>query len=232
MLVKFKGGKMKKMIVLVLLGVLFTTTLLAGEISVFGFYNASNMMSGKSDLSIEAFLAGTDVSLGELDGKIKYDMEATGGLGLGVEYTENLNENMNWVAGASYEMSREFKDKKVKFDFVGDFEMKGELALLSLFANLNYLINENVYLLGGISYALSTGNNDITGGLGYQIGAGYMINEQLSIEGIYKIQNLTLAISDKADFVDPVFGNLDLKYDLDATEVSLAGLQVFMKYRL
>ena len=119
------------------------------------------------------------------------------GLDLSVDYNQKLSQNVDISYGLSY----------------GSQKIKGISGIFHYFVlkiNGEYNINSQFYTFAGLNlpYALAelrtiTGTvlTKYTGEIGFQLGAGYNINEKLAIELGYKVINAK-AKSTKSTFIE------------------------------
>ena len=89
--------------------------------------------------------------------------------------------------------------------------------LLRLDANAAYGLNENVFLKGGLNYANFTSSNakDYDGGIGFQLGVGVQLTQNVGLDLTYSQMNFEAALAE-----DGLEGDIDL--ELSGLELGLS----------
>lgn len=163
--------------------------------------------SGDADLTL-----GYNSSFG-FGGELRYQMNAKYTLFVGGEYHLARSENKLEVA-ASSPFSNEIYD---------DF---GSIQTSLLYGGLAYHINQKVYLPVALSYNFTRYDTGISGatsagagGIGFQLGGGFWVNKNISVEANYRLLTYSIQVSglpdgDRVDSEDGFLSSLDfaLKY--------------------
>ncbi len=118
---------------------------------------------------------------------------SNGALGLGVRYAHTLWRDLGISGGLAYEFER-----SVDLEGLSD---DGTYSIFLFDLNAHYQIYWGIYAFAGINYSLPTadfpGNADMTGGIGMQIGAGYVILPYLTADIAYRTSNFTVDSGDE-----------------------------------
>lgn len=147
---------------------------------------------------------GVTTANGVVDGDIV--TSATGGLSLRWNYTRT--RDLGFTLGASYDFPRKFEQSLIatangSFDVGNTFTRNEALALVSTEANATFGLNDKFYGYGGVNYSVPILENTTTmqasGDLGLQVGAGYMVNSSLAIEGGYRLNQVRIDYNGKTN---------------------------------
>ena len=195
---------MKKLFVVCLLSLLLVSQAKAG-INIYGGYS----LADKTDIKIGSITAADTIG---------------GALGLGVEYSDKINEKWGFALGGTYFLDRTFTSY-VQSNFPGTTfiyaDPKPKLSTVVLYANAKFSLSKDSYFLGGANYHIPITSNinsgtKINGKLGFQFGVGYQLSKNLNIEGLYRILNIDFKSSG----------------GVQADSYSLNGLEALIKYSL
>lgn len=200
----------KKTMFLILLMLLLPVCVFPGQVSVFGLYNSGDDLDGKYTVKIGE-------SSQSADATFKGDKNS---MGIGVEYIDSFkskNEKINsfkYSIGLLLNSSMEYDRYNLNLGGADTtLHDKGSLRYGLMYANLIYELSSKFYLLGGFNISLpkfddggpfayngTLSNGQIVstrieledeGGLGYQVGAGLSILDNLSAEVVYENINMS-----------------------------------------
>jgi hypothetical protein len=167
------------------------------------------------------FANSIDSSLNVTGEHIPISDKGSGAIGFGVRYEMQFPEDFGLMAAFNYEMPRQFTHR----DYGGSYSIYStdntqapSLSLAYLELNVNYVWN-SIIGFGGINYPFAsfsgkvgptgfTSNLSLTGGLGFQVGAGYKFNEILSAELGYRILNFMISEDTSASILNYDYSRL------------------------
>lgn len=146
---------------------------------------------------------GTLVAFGQ---KADLDLNSSTSMGLTVQMTDSLAAMpMNWYAGLNIEQTREISSVKSNRTITSNGSTTANIAQKPSFrpfianGGVQYMINKQIYVLGGLNYTLYTETNsggfrsfDMDPVLGYQVGAGISLSK-INIELMQKQVNYNLS---------------------------------------
>jgi opacity protein-like surface antigen len=164
----------KKFLGLVLMFTLLISTNSFAGVNVFGGYD----LTTKSDFIVN----GTTASFNH-----------GGGLLIGAEYYDVLNEILNFSVGGSLLFDRMVTSCTVPSGTCS-VNPNATIGSTLVYGNLRYAFMTGAYVQGGLNYnfpratSLSAGSS-ISGKFGIQAGIGYAVTEQITVEGNYHIIN-------------------------------------------
>lgn len=130
--------------------------------------------------------------------------------GFGAEYLiTQLDNGVGLQAGGSFEMGRVVSNAKSQAGTLTYEGAKPEVQFWTVYGQGAAMLTEEIGVFGGVNYAIPQIKNIPGGtwksGFGYQIGATYMVNENMAVDGLYR----TLNISGSAKAQDGATVNYD-----------------------
>lgn len=134
--------------------------------------------------------------------EIKYGTSSAPALSIG--YLMLNDKSVGFSAALSHEFKREIRNAQIKD--VGTIEGTNTptFSFTSMEANINYSVNNPLYLTGGLNYPISVQTSDFANGvsmsgqLGGQGGFGFLIGKTVNIEALYKTTNFKMS-TDKTE---------------------------------
>ncbi|MEQ1877535.1 MAG: outer membrane beta-barrel protein, partial [Bdellovibrionia bacterium] len=124
----------------------------------------------------------------------KTDVEDTSesALGVGARYRMMMSSGLGAIASFNYELPRKLKQRKAG-SVTSNYSNSESLSLMALELSAAYSFGA-FFGFGGINYSMPTLNNvsnaSASGALGIQLGAGYDINDMISVDLAYRTINL------------------------------------------
>ena len=148
-------------------------------------------------VSLVLVFAVSYVSLADMTVKAGYDLGGTfsngvssnsidGGFSLGFEYTSKLNDNLAIGGGLEYQLLRKVVGTPSSISFIPVYGL----------VKYNF---DKLYLAGRLGYDIYTqdpappSGYSVTGGIYIGAGVGYNITENMSVEAIYGIHNMSVS---------------------------------------
>jgi hypothetical protein len=112
----------------------------------------------------------------------------TGAAFLGAEYVMPLNKSFDLGFGGNYVFGRSTAGTT------------STLSFIDLLANAYYNVSDKIYVLGGLNYSIPSVSNapaSVTygGKLGVQVGAGYKVANNISVEAAYRVLGFDATVS-------------------------------------
>jgi opacity protein-like surface antigen len=111
------------------------------------------------------------------------------GLGIGAEYSDQLNELIDYAVGGTYEMSRNISKSSANGVDTVYGSPNPSIGQISLHGNLNFKVLNPLYILLGLNYSLpsydkgsSASTLKLGSSMGMQIGLGYKVMDQITAE--------------------------------------------------
>ncbi len=134
-----------------------------------GFYSTADAVTGEGTVDIYS---------------ASNKEKSTGQFGVLVEDFIPLNEQSSFTFGFTYEFERTVSGYEATIDSVSDagsYTKKPTFGVINLYGNYGMALTPNAAVYGGIGYSfLKLNNSNLTakGGLGYQIGFNYEIQQK------------------------------------------------------
>ena len=186
---------MNKIMLAVLIVGIATLQVFAG-VSVIGGYSLADQLKGtQSGDSFTTFMSGAPV--------------------LGLQYSDQINGDIGYEIGGLF-----FNDRLMTKGESGGVsytlsDPKPILTITTIFGNLKYSVNQNIFVLGGVNFSsvhATQTSADLVGKLGYQAGVGYKLADNWVIEAICRVINF------------------DAKYSSSTAEDSISGFELLTAY--
>lgn len=148
-----------------------------------GLYSSANAIKykGSADLfGVPTAFSATESTTAALGFAGGYISRAAGSFGYSGEFAYELPRTSSGVEGTLGNQG-----------IHGTYDGNPSNSVLTVGANGNYSFNSSLYLYGGVNFPFTSGSGEsLNGLLGYQVGAGYIINRHYSSELSYRTLRL------------------------------------------
>jgi len=173
---------MKKLLLKIICLLVFATPVSA-QINLIGGMATPTTLTGKT----ESFDTPQTVYY-----KTDYQVELDTGFLLGIEYQQNLFDQIGFSTGIVFAPAKKFLRSSNSLGSKSTGDGKAFMDIMTFYGNLTYDLNP-FYFFGGLNMnALNLRYNDysnfntvLVSGIGYQLGAGFRLTDQLTIEATY-----------------------------------------------
>lgn len=109
--------------------------------------------------------------------------------GVSIDYTSLKKNTFGLGGGLSYDFERSFSGGTLSNTNYA-YERKPGVNFLTFYANINYVFNNNLYTYFGPNltsvFVKNIGGSQPEGKIGYQVGLGYVFDQQWSLELEYR----------------------------------------------
>ncbi|MCB0394428.1 MAG: hypothetical protein KDD25_07705 [Bdellovibrionales bacterium] len=135
----------------------------------------------------------------------------TGAAFLGARYAYLFTERIGALAAMNYTLPREIDS--IDFDNGSSSDVGGSFSILDFEFNAYFHAYQGFFIYGGFNYSipfddLDANDSEMKGGMGMQLGAGYVILPFLSADLGYKTQNFTVTADDEESSTGRLWGML------------------------
>ncbi|MCK6543288.1 hypothetical protein L6Q79_11475 [bacterium] len=146
------------------------------------------VVMAQSNIKVVADFPGKSKGSGDLSGSVDTKM----GFTVGAEFMKPVHNNVAAGGGIQYQLPRGAKDANGKFNFVPIY---GVATFFPEYGNGAYgkvTLGYNLHM-GDSDYK---GSGELSGGLCYGLGGGYILNKKFFVEAMYSINKGGYEISD------------------------------------
>jgi opacity protein-like surface antigen len=118
-------------------------------------------------------------------------------------YLQRHGSSFGYSADMTFEMQRASQGLVGNgggLNVKGVYDKAPANSLLTTALNGNYSIGESFYLFGGLNFPFifTSGDQSMTGQMGYQVGAGYVMTENISVDAQYRTLKMKGSINNPA----------------------------------
>jgi hypothetical protein len=128
--------------------------------------------------------------------------------GLNVKYNYTATSKLGFNVGMSYDFERKFDRALIKdidgvYYPIQTFTHDEGLSIISPEANLTYGFTDKLYSFAGLNYSFPILSNayatDASGDVGVQVGAGFIVGKNFTVEASYRLSQVQLSYRNVPD---------------------------------